>query len=347
GEPFCGACGRRLGDAAPDERVDDPADSTPGIEQEGQGEARPSLEGVFFPALCAFILAVALFEAAVLAANSGDVFGFLSDKYFAMSVLVPSPVRAFSLESGALQAYWVVVVCVILSCVAFATWGLAKSLWKRDGSPASAAVEGTALFWVSIFFCAYYFITIAFTLILSASGGDVTVPDFGDKVSQMFLMAEASVWEEVVTRLLLIGVPMAVISLAVTRKAESLKCLLGGFGMSTAAAVLIVLSAAVFGLAHYSGWDDQVWKVITTGVFGAALGYVFVRFGLYASILMHFIVNYISSFGWAGAGDIGDLVVMTSIGIGFVALCYIASKLWGSKESVNSLPLFRNGHVEE
>ncbi|MCL2032241.1 MAG: CPBP family intramembrane metalloprotease [Methanomassiliicoccaceae archaeon] len=349
GRPFCGACGRSFEDIMPDEGLYDSADDDPLYDTDDVGPERthPDFIDIFFPVLCAFFIFIAVFEAIVLAVHSGDVFSFLSNLNVGFYILTPSPEIIFRLQGSAMQAYWVILVIIILLCVAVAIWNFIKTIRDSGGVTRPGAVEGTAVFWVSILLCAYVFVTITITYLLLAAGSGVTSPFFGDETAQMFFFANASVWEEIITRLLFIGVPMAVISLIITKKKESLRCLLGGFGMSTAAVIFIIISGAIFGLAHYSGWDDQAWKVITTGMMGIFLGYVFVRFGLYASILMHFIMDYLSSFLWIGGAEIDALVTMLIFGVGFVALCYIVWKLLISKESIESLPLFRNGYGEK
>jgi membrane protease YdiL (CAAX protease family) len=57
--------------------------------------------------------------------------------------------------------------------------------------------------------------------------------------------------------------------------------------------VLILLTAAVFGLAHFlagSGWE--MGKVTTAFLAGLVFGIVFVAYGAYASILLHWFFNY-------------------------------------------------------
>ena len=57
--------------------------------------------------------------------------------------------------------------------------------------------------------------------------------------------------------------------------------------------ILIFLTSAVFGLAHYllgGGW--QIGKVSTAFLAGFVFGIVFVTYGAYASILLHWFFNY-------------------------------------------------------
>jgi hypothetical protein len=192
-------------------------------------------------------------------------------------------------------------------------------------------------------------IVINFVLVVIWMMGDndVTTPDFGDNIERMFLFADASVWEEIISRVLFIGVPMMIISFIVTQKKESLRCLLGGFGMSTTALVLIFISGAIFGIAHYSGWDNQEWKVIATAIMGIFMGYVFVRFGLYAAILMHFITDYLSAFDWMGIGDATIWISLVMLITGFFALLYIIYRLAKSGGTLRSMPAFKNGFIKD
>lgn len=64
-------------------------------------------------------------------------------------------------------------------------------------------------------------------------------------------------------------------------------------GISVLEWILILITATVFGLAHYllgGGW--QVGKVSTAFLAGFFLGIVFVAYGAYASILLHWFFNY-------------------------------------------------------
>jgi membrane protease YdiL (CAAX protease family) len=64
-------------------------------------------------------------------------------------------------------------------------------------------------------------------------------------------------------------------------------------GISIVEWILILLTATMFGLAHFlagSGWE--VGKISTAFLAGLVFGIVFVAYGAYASILMHWFFNY-------------------------------------------------------
>ena len=338
GYQFCGVCGRNLGDAGSEGPRPDPGCGC------SSQNAEPEKTGLGFIALIllaatVFIIFVAVFETIVLVWNFSDVFGFLPGGMYPAFLLVPSLHVLFYWEGLAFQIYWIFLAGVILSCVTTAIMRFIDAARAPGGIMKPGAAEGTAAFWVCVFICAATAINLIIIAIVVLTGGEIIVPPLGSRLEEMFALANASVWEELITRVLYIGVPMMFISLIVTRKKESLKCIFGGFGMSTTALVFILISAAIFGIGHYSGWYDQAWKVVSVGIMGVFLGYLFVRFGLYAAILYHFVTDYLQAFEWMGVGGFLGVLEFMFIGVGFIALIYILMRLINSKKAIESLPL--------
>ncbi|MBN1539634.1 MAG: CPBP family intramembrane metalloprotease [Candidatus Thermoplasmatota archaeon] len=107
---------------------------------------------------------------------------------------------------------------------------------------------------------------------------------------RMFLLADASVWEEISNRSVLIGIPMLIYHSLKEGRGIQWRQLVGGTGnFGYGEFFFILLSAALFGLAHLS-WGP--WKVVPTFVHGLIFGYLFVKVGLHASISMHFLFDY-------------------------------------------------------
>ena len=48
----------------------------------------------------------------------------------------------------------------------------------------------------------------------------------------------------------------------------------------------------MFGFAHSFNWD--LYKVLPAFLAGLAMGYLFLKFGLYAAIMFHFFTDYLS-----------------------------------------------------
>lgn len=162
----------------------------------------------------------------------------------------------------------------------------------------------------------------------------------------LYSLVNAAVWEEVATRLLLIGLPMALGSFAirlgqvltsfhpyqgggVRYLAGSLRYILGGMvrGNSPRAArvmgaTLILISAALFGYAHVPSWG--AWKFVDAFVAGLALGYLFLRRGIAASILFHFSVNSLGILTLAAGGE-ENLLALAIVSIFYLGLVALGS----------------------
>ncbi|MFQ5907334.1 MAG: hypothetical protein ACE5JE_00680 [Thermoplasmata archaeon] len=212
----------------------------------------------------------------------------------------------------------------------------------------SAIVAVGQVFMAILFFDFFYF-----SVILPFGFGFVPeAPPFFSEAPDWFVLysvVNAAVWEEFATRLLLIGLPMAlgsfitrlpqVLSGTVAHNpgrarylAGSLKYLVGRQVRAHSpratlfvGAGLALASAAVFGYLHVPAWG--AWKFVDTFLAGLALGYLFLRFGILASILLHLSVNSLGIlFGLAGPDNLGGAfligifyLVLLAFGAGFFA----------------------------
>jgi len=124
----------------------------------------------------------------------------------------------------------------------------------------------------------------------------VHTPDFSSLSDWAFIynLTNAAVYEEIISRVLLIGMPLLIIHALTGKLIEQKRNYLlgGGFEISKITIILIIFSSLTFGLAHAPGWD--YWKVLPTFITGFALGYLFIRKGVFAAILLHFTVNFLT-----------------------------------------------------
>lgn len=158
--------------------------------------------------------------------------------------------------------------------------------------------------------------TLLATVILQTFQSSVGVPTGGISGDPFLLFRDLTLSpliEEIGYRFFLIGVPLAVLLLATHPTARKfLKTLWRPSAawdaepnpdpehiqvptdtLKNFTIFLIALSSIVFGLAHYlsgAGWD--VGKISEAALDGVALGYLYVRYGLHASILFHWAVDY-------------------------------------------------------
>src|SRR5437870_4064042 len=155
----------------------------------------------------------------------------------------------------------------------------------------------------------------------------------------LYELANAGVYEEFAFRLLLIGLPMALGSVAL----RILDVRRGGAGSTPGAAgrhiagawrylvggavrrdssketlvaswAFLIASSAIFGLAHAPGWGW--WKVIPAMVAGLGFGYLFLRHGIGAAMLAHFVNDYVDSLYFEGIGGEATLLLTELLVLG-------------------------------
>ena len=125
-------------------------------------------------------------------------------------------------------------------------------------------------------------------------------------------MLVAGPLEEGLFRILPIGVPMFIICLVYHK--GSAKDILGGFGMSRAALVLIFISAVIFGIAHLDGWS--IMKFPDTFISGILFGYAYVQYGAHTTIFMHSAFDMMVSYDifYDGLGTV-LMIVLAVLGV--------------------------------
>ena len=214
-------------------------------------------------------------------------------------IITPWPVLLFSISGAAFQAWHIAILAILMGGFIYAKYDLFKSWASKKGAAilsltvpekASSSMEAVCkLFMASIFFSTCYF------LFLELINVEMQTPGF-DELSRpelIYALFSASVFEELISRVLLIGVPVVLIGLALKWKNPIRKILGGGLDITPATFALITFSAVIFAFAHVGGWD--YWKVPQVLIPGFALGFAFVRYGLHASMLIHFSINLSSA----------------------------------------------------
>ena len=225
--------------------------------------------------------------------------GNLSDPADLPSI-IPSPVALMVLRFT-LLAHWhsIMMGAIFMSAIVLfhqegpPLWRTLKGSIRRATLPPvrtdNALIMIPRMYLMIVgFYSVYYTILLSFTV-------EPDIPDFGKMPlwEQLLAFAEASVWEEVLSRVLMLGVPLMLYHLWTRQEGAHVGRYLvgGGFSIDTAAFVLIVFQALVFALAHVAGWD--FWKVLPTTLSGIAFGYLFLKKGLWASIILHFLFDYL------------------------------------------------------
>ena len=211
---------------------------------------------------------------------------------FPLFVAVPYLVTFASLSGTGLLLYYFFLVAAIVASV---TWVLISSAkgYLKELSMKAKPRDHSAVFAV----CAVFFATLFlnFIIVIVTGAANDNAPGTSQTTGELLLsLANASVWEEIVVRVLLVGIPLVVIDLIRRKMRKDWHAyLLGGrFVIGLPEAVLIIFSASMFGVAHYlGGWGE--WKIPAAGIAGLAFGYLFLRYGIAAAITLHFTFDYL------------------------------------------------------
>ncbi len=228
-------------------------------------------------------------------------------------IIIPYPIALAQLEGYAAAAYWVFLVVAFFMALVWFVWPERKKLkdLALDTLPfvrAPSRSNKTTFVVVAQMFFAILFFDTVYYFFIETGGAAPSTPDFPPELwRNLYDFLNASVWEEIAARVLLIGAPLLVILLIKslgdgtfnekTRDPNKafrrvLRILAGGHGEFTPISVgLIVFSALMFGFAHAPGWD--LWKVVPTAVSGLGFGYIYVKKGVHGAILLHFSFDYL------------------------------------------------------
>ena len=207
------------------------------------------------------------------------------------------------------------IACGIIYFVCLAL--LIKDIRKRlNGCPPEekdARFMRAPLSKAGILFAVTCFTTLAVIAISHVIGEEIT-QSFLDEYSTYAMMAMmicAGPEEEILTRAICIGLPVFIVCAIKGR--GSFKDVLGGFGMSKVAFVFLVISAVIFGLLHLEGWS--IMKFPDTFISGMLFGYVYIQYGLHATIVMHSAFDMLATFDmiYEGTGTV-PIIIMAAAG---------------------------------
>lgn len=280
-----------------------------------------------------------------------------TDAVIDIYVPIPFPYPLFVSQDRTLfLSYYALILAVI-----FLAGGAYAVLERREIRRALMApidAIGTRLrsrsAWIAIgqVWMAVTFFQVALIFLLPFVGVDPTSPiSLTPQNTWVFLyeLANAGVYEEIVFRVLLLGLPLAIGSLIlrimeVNRGASGAgpggagrylagawRYLIGGVlrrdspkEALVAAWAFLFASSAIFGLAHMSGWGS--WKVVPAMVAGLGFGYLFLRHGIGAAMLAHFVNDYALSLFYEGVGGVGleSLLILLFVGLAIAGAGFLA-----------------------
>jgi len=309
--------------------------SYPPYQPPKEGETlRNLVRGVTSVVVFALLLLVS-FNVIVLIWGVGQVVPNVDGHSTSLFIITPWLVEILRVGDSGLAIYFVLLVAAI---VASFIWMLKKSLHKfAHELTFQIHDEGhSPLYMISTLFFAVIAFNIIFYLIVDLTGTSPSVPSQGAELWEvLFSYAQASVWEELITRVLLLGVPLFLVAIALNKVKDPKHYILGGgFEFGRAELALLLFSSAMFGFAHSFNWD--LYKVIPAFLAGLAMGYLFLKFGLYASIMFHFFTDYLSISTSIWQNNTG-----LQMGLGLLILLFIAiGAIYFVHYSIKAIELF-------
>ena len=133
---------------------------------------------------------------------------------------------------------------------------------------------------------------------IQESFGIVTTPPLGgNSLIQFFYVSLAPLLEEFVFRIILIGIPLFVLYSGRASIRYFVKCLWNPSSLNmlhSKKAILLILFVGIsFGFAHIAfsdSWSEGKFAQATAG--GIILGWVYLRYGIVVSLLIHWATNY-------------------------------------------------------
>lgn len=335
--PRCGALRASLRTGAPVQQYVQPA--APGWAQRRAPQRRSTSWRMIIKTLLAFgmltFIVQLLLGLAALVYGTTIVLPEIVDQTYLVYVIAPILIVVGEISGNTLAAYYVLVVVAI---VASAVWLFLTSArgYHKELTMKGDTRKHSAIFDLCGLMFAVLFMNVIVVLVTGALWEDPASPTEESELWELlFLLANASVWEELVVRVLLIGVPLLFIDIARNKlQPRSHKYLLGGgFALGVPEVALVLVSSALFGFGHLEGWG--AWKVFPSAVAGVAFGYMFLRHGLAAAIMLHFGFDYLSmpTEVFASTSDLGvlmvfGLAVLVWMGMGAVFFGYYLVRMF-------------------
>ncbi len=260
-----------------------------------------------------------------------EVWNHLPSYTHSLFIVIPKVVSFLKFSGTPVQIYYLLILIGVLSS---AVYLLAVS-YRPIKEEGTKGLKKTPLYEVMTLFAALYFVEIIYIMIMNAAGVETSSPFDEENWEMMFTLLNASIYEEIICRILYLGLPMAVLAVIMKKDTKLTKYLFGGFGMSKLALVFIIFSGGIFAMAHLGGWGW--WKIFPTFLFGVISGYIFCKYGVYATVSMHFLTDYLSASSWLGdpfSAMILALAVLASTfgGIPFVGVYTKRAYLWLKEE---------------
>lgn len=325
GYKFCIKCGESFAETAkvPEHYIPDERDET--------------YNKLVIPSMA--VIAVCLIIGVILLlANFGSVMDYVSHLDIDVFLFLPLYVKIAVITGAGAQIYWVFLAAALVAC-AFMFIYDSKDVLRFGKEDHWEKTKKTPAFWLSMMLGSTLLVELMLTLIFQAIGLGIQIPKglVDLTIEQaLYLFTEAAVWEEVCFRMVLFGVPMMIIALGCRQK-DFYRYPLGGFGVSRAGIVFLIISSLIFAYAHVGSWG--IMKMFTVILGGLAMGYLYMRFGIHVSIMFHMINDYLGVFS-VGLSDVAAAsLILLILVTGLLCLPIMFKKTVKGIRNLKTMPL--------
>ena len=269
---------------------------------------------IFYAGIIAAVqgMLIMLVEILIGWGKTSDVMDDLAGSSYTFYYLTPHIHDLVKVNGVWLQAIYVLEMIFVTFCFGYMLWLAYRKL--KETYVNYGELKNTAAYEAPVILGLILLAEMAYLIFLLIIGIDLDSPEGMDDSGRMiFSLLNASVYEEILCRLLMIGLPCLIVAMILKRDGPKSKYLLGGAKFEWWMVIFVLFSAIMFGMGHLDNWGG--WKFLPTFAFGLATGYVYLRYGLYATVAMHFINDFLTATSWIGGSQATLMLGMLAVGV--------------------------------
>ena len=318
---FCSYCGSNL--SAPDRG---PTFTTP-------RHRKVSISLVLMSVAAMLGLTVLIFEAFTGVVKVPYLMTELEGYQYGLFIVTPKIVQIATIGDVGVRILYIVELLIVLASILYLVYAVGKR-YKASGGDMESLRE-TGLYEAMSLNGMLVLFEMAYMMVCMMFGVKLGNIQFDNVADGMFSLMNASVYEEFLCRICMLGLPVMIVSLILgNRDVPAYRYLLGGFEFKRWMWIFVLFSAIFFGAGHLSGWG--AWKFVPTFLFGMLTAYLFIKYGIYATVSLHFFTDFMLSESWITGNNI-TTISLTVLLIGLLALSSIPFYYRMVRDKVSSL----------
>lgn len=203
------------------------------------------------------------------------------DILYPVFIIVPFPLLLFYFP-GVFTFYYMIFLLLIVAV--FYIYSLFDLSNRKEKS---------ALFKIAEFFALNLFLSILYIQFVNYIHEPISNPFSSTNIpfSVYFVsLTNAGLYEELITRVLYIGIPLFIYYRYKGVRLPWYRIVWGGnYKLGAPEVTVWVISSIIFGIAHSTAWD---WSKTPQAMLGGfLLGYLYLRYGLFADVLFHYSID--------------------------------------------------------